>query len=213
MGTEAALSDVSECRGEIADGLRPLVQRAVGGDRAAMRALLEGVAPVVVRACRRVMGRGDPDVEDVAQQALTGFVDALVTFRGASSVAHFAERIAVYRALSARRAAGARRRLVDVSADGELAVEAAHDAAPTQEARLAEHRQRGLLGQALAALPEAQAEALALHFLFDHSIGEIAALVGAPAETVRSRLRLGKQALRALITEDAALSALREVKS
>jgi RNA polymerase sigma-70 factor (ECF subfamily) len=185
----------------------------MGGDRAAMRTLLEGVAPIIVRACRRVMGRSDPEVEDVAQQALTAFVDALATFRAESSVAHFAERIAAYRALSARRAAGVRRRLVDVSADGDLAAEDAHDDGPTQEARLAEHHRRGLLGQALAALPEAQAEALALHFLFDHTIGEIAALVGAPAETVRSRLRLGKQALRALITEDVALAALREVIS
>ena len=64
--------------------------------------------------------------------------------------------------------------------------------------------------RALEALPDPQAEALALHFLFDHTVVEIAGMVGVPQETVRSRLRLGKQALRALITNDGTLAALRE---
>jgi RNA polymerase sigma-70 factor (ECF subfamily) len=195
--------------GEAADGLGALVPRAVAGDRAAMRALLTAVAPVVARACRRVMGR-DPEAEDVAQQALAGFVDRLPDFRGESSVAHFAERIAVYRALSARRDAGVRRRHVDVDAgDGARADEVSDDA-PSQEACVDDRHRRTLLTRALAALPEPQAEVLALHFLFDHTVAEIAGIVSAPLETVRSRLRLGKQALRALIANDPALAALRE---
>ncbi|HTA20383.1 MAG TPA: sigma-70 family RNA polymerase sigma factor [Polyangia bacterium] len=193
---------------EVGDGLAALVPAAVAGDRAAMRALLGGVAPVVARACRRVMGRGEAEAEDVAQQALTGFVARLPTFRGESTVAHFAERIAVYRALSARRDAGVRRRHVDVVEGGGL--DDVSDASHAPDARLDERHRRSLLVSALEALPEPQAEALALHFLFDHTVAEIAGMAGVPQETVRSRLRLGKQALRALIAKDAALSALRE---
>ncbi|HEX4403671.1 MAG TPA: sigma-70 family RNA polymerase sigma factor [Polyangia bacterium] len=193
---------------ETVDGLTALVPAAVAGDRAAMRALLRGVAPIVARACRRVIGRGEAEAEDVAQQALAGFVDRLPAFRGESTVAHFAERIAVYRALSARRDTGVRRRHVDL-ADGSL-VEDACDTATATDARLDERRRRSLLVRALEALPDAQAEALALHFLFDRTVAEIAGMAGVPPETVRSRLRLGKQALRTLIANDEALAALRE---
>jgi RNA polymerase sigma-70 factor (ECF subfamily) len=64
--------------------------------------------------------------------------------------------------------------------------------------------------EALEALPPPQAEALALHFLFDHTVPEIAGMLGVPPETVRSRLRLGKQALRARIVSDTRLAALLE---
>jgi hypothetical protein len=84
------------------DPIAAQIPRALAGDPAAMRALLLAVAPVVLRAARRLLGRGHPDVEDVAQVALVGLVERLPTFRGESSVAHFAERIAVYRALTAR---------------------------------------------------------------------------------------------------------------
>ena len=40
------------------------------------------------------------------------------------------------------------------------------------------------------------AEALALHVVLGYTVGEIAALAEVPDETVRSRLRLAKQALR-----------------
>jgi hypothetical protein len=49
-----------------------------------------------------------------------------------------------------------------------------------------------------------------LHFLFDRTIAEIAAMTAAAEETVRSRLRLGKQALRSKIEKDGRFRALRE---
>ncbi len=186
-----------------------LVARARTGDPVALRRVLTAVLPVVARACRRVLGDGHPDLDDVAQQALTGFVQRLRFFRGDSSLAHFAERIAVYRALSWRRDAGVRRRVtITVPADE---LDAAPDRRPGPDAELAASRVRALLLRAMDALPPAQAEALALHFLFDHTVAEIAAMAECPEETVRSRLRLGKQALRARISEDPGLAPLQEV--
>ena len=174
-----------------------------------MRALLLAVAPQVARAARRVLGRSHPDVEDVGQQALAALVERLPLFRGESSVAHFAERIAVYRALTARRNAGVRRRFATELLPPEI-VSAATDAAVSPFAGAVEQARRAQLLEALDALPAAQAEALVLHFLFDHTVAEIAAMTGAPDETVRSRLRLGKQALRVKIERDVRLGALRE---
>ena len=82
--------------------------------------------------------------------------------------------------------------------------ERAHDVALEGRAR------RELLLEALETLSPPQAEVLALHFLFDHTIGEIAGMMGTPEETVRSRLRLGKQSLRARIMRDPRLVPLRE---
>jgi len=76
------------------DPVAAWIDPALRGDAAAMRALLAALAPVVMRAARRLLGRGHPDVDDVAQQTLVGVVERLPGFRGESSLAHFAERIA-----------------------------------------------------------------------------------------------------------------------
>ena len=184
------------------------LRAAAAGDPAAMRALLLEVAPLISRAVRRVLGGRHPDVEDVAQQALAGLVARLPSFRGDSSVAHFAQRVAVYRALTARRDARVRAGLVTAAEPDDLA--RAPDAGPGPLAEAIEASRRALLLEALDGLPPAQAEALTLHFLFDHTVAEIAGMAEVSVETVRSRLRLGKQALRARIQGVGRLSALGE---
>ena len=198
-------------RVEVAGGgdLPSLAVCAIGGDAGAMRALLAQVAPLVARTARRIMGRSHPEVEDVAQQALAAFVQRLPGFRHESSIAHFAERITVYRALTARRDAAVRGRFLVTS---EQAVEDLPDpsSASPVEADTEETAVRTLLLQALDAIAPPQAEALTLHFLFDYTVAEIANATNAREETVRSRLRLGKQALRTLIQRQRSLAPLRE---
>jgi RNA polymerase sigma-70 factor (ECF subfamily) len=57
----------------------------------------------------------------------------------------------------------------------------------------------------LAVLPQPQAEALGLHCVLGYTIDEIAGSAGVSTETVRSRLRLAKQALRRRMLGDPAL--------
>jgi RNA polymerase sigma-70 factor (sigma-E family) len=54
---------------------------------------------------------------------------------------------------------------------------------------------------ALRELPEGQRQALALHYLVDLPVDEVAATLGVSAGTVKSRLSRGRQALAALLTE------------
>jgi RNA polymerase sigma-70 factor (ECF subfamily) len=61
---------------------------------------------------------------------------------------------------------------------------------------------RGLCDQ----LSAPQAEALALHFVLGYTVQEAAALLCVPVETVRSRLRLAKQALRERVLAHPTLS-------
>ena len=53
-----------------------------------------------------------------------------------------------------------------------------------------------IVRELLATLPDALAEALALHVVLGYTVVEIAESASLPVETVRSRLRLAKQALR-----------------
>lgn len=55
-------------------------------------------------------------------------------------------------------------------------------------------------------IPHEQAEAVALRIVLGWSLPEVAEATGAPLNTVRSRLRLAKNALRAIIEADPLLS-------
>jgi RNA polymerase sigma factor (sigma-70 family) len=175
-----------------------LARLAGAGDARATRRLLEQVAPRVVGAARAVMGRGHPDLEDAVQLALIGFVQALASFRGECDPAQFAARIAVRTAGATRRRARARSGQQDPSVDLS-AIEAS-----TPEA--GGERRRAVLRRLLDDLADEQAEALALRVVLGWSLDEIAAATGAPLNTVRSRLRLGKEALRRRIADTPGLA-------
>ena len=69
-------------------------------------------------------------------------------------------------------------------------------------------RRRELLLGVLERLPEKTAEALALHFILGHTVEEIAETAAVPANTVWSRLSLGKEALRRGMANDVRLQEL-----
>jgi RNA polymerase sigma factor (sigma-70 family) len=175
-----------------------LARMASAGDARATRRLLEQVAPRVVGAARAVMGRGHPELEDAVQLALIGFVQALSSFRGECDPAQFAARIAVRTAGATRRRARARSGHQDPSVDLS-AIEAS-----TPEAGGA--RRREVLRRLLDDLADEQSEALALRVVLGWSLDEIAAATGAPMNTVRSRLRLAKEALRRRIADTPGLA-------
>jgi len=68
-------------------------------------------------------------------------------------------------------------------------------AAPPPDAVAAPTEDVVVLVQAMRALPAAQRRALALHYLLDRSVAEIAAETGVPTGTVKSWLSRGRAAL------------------
>jgi RNA polymerase sigma-70 factor (ECF subfamily) len=184
-----------------------LARAASGGDMAATQALLKALAPGMIRAAHAVMGSRHADVDDVIQQSLIGLVQALPAFRGECSPQHFASRIVARTAVAAThrsKVRGARR-------DDSLEVDAFEaDALPPHDGIDAERR-RKVVQELLAALPEEQAETLALRVVMGFSLGEVADATGTPLNTVRSRIRLAKEALRRRIEGDASLRGLLEV--
>ena len=185
-----------------------LVRRVVAGDRKATRALLCAVGPSMLRAIRKVLARSTHEVEDVAQEAMEALIAALPSFRGECPVLHFARRVAVLTALANRRRLDLR---AQWAADAEQTEPEGIAGGPSPAEALFLRGRREALEALLDELPANQAEALVLHAALGFTIGEVAAAVGRPAETIRSRLRLAKQALRDRIQANPALSEFLEV--
>jgi RNA polymerase sigma-70 factor (ECF subfamily) len=172
-----------------------LARQAATGDAAATSRLLRGLASRVVRVVRAVLGSSHPDVDDVAQQALIGFIQALPAFRGDCDPARYATTIAVRTAIGARRRVRIEQARRDPGADADAVASPAME--PGEE--IASQRRKEVLRELLAELPPEQAEALAMRVVLGWSLEEIAVQSGAPLNTVRSRLRLAKESLRRTI--------------
>jgi RNA polymerase sigma-70 factor (ECF subfamily) len=175
-----------------------LARRAGEGDPRATRQMVELVTPRVVRAVGVAMGPAHPDLDDTVQLALLGLVRALPSFRGECTPTTLAVRIA-YRTASRQRRRAARRRAretVEIDLDTLVGVAWEPHAAERTAAV------RALLGT----LPGVQADALTMRVALGWSVQEIARSTSAPVNTVRSRLRLAKRALRSSIAADPALA-------
>jgi RNA polymerase sigma factor (sigma-70 family) len=163
----------------------------------------------MMRAVGKVLARRGADTEDVLQEAMQALIEALPGFRGDCGVVHFACRVAVLTALVNRRRLDVRAQwAVDIAATDEPA---APEPSPADETFL--QGRRRALGALLDDIPANQAEVLVLHAMLGFTIDEVAATVGRPTETVRSRLRLAKHAMRERILSSPALTELLKVGS
>jgi RNA polymerase sigma-70 factor (ECF subfamily) len=130
---------------------------------------------------------------------------ALPAFRGECHPAGYAARIALRVALRARKA----RKLALFRGELLARLEAEANPAEPPSAEAEAERRRRLIRDLLEDLPEEQAETLALRVMLGWSLEDVAAATGAPVNTVRSRVRLAKDALRRRIEENPALADLR----
>jgi RNA polymerase sigma-70 factor (ECF subfamily) len=203
--TESAAPDVPERR---PDELLGLARRAAERDPTAAATLLTQVGGIVLATVRQVLGPGHPDVDDVAQEASIAFLGSLDEFRGECSTRRYAQRVALFTALTSRRRLVAQQRLLDPESPME-AKPAGPEASPHVETIAA--RRREMLRKVLDSLPDVIAQALAMHFILGHTVDEIAKATSSPSNTIWSRLRLGKQALRRILNENRDLRELFEV--
>jgi RNA polymerase sigma-70 factor (ECF subfamily) len=173
-----------------------LVDAAVAGDATALCALLRELAPEVARVSRAILGPHDMGLEDAIQDGLVSVMHALPGFRRDCSIHRYANRIAARTALLARsRTRAARERETRFS----LADQPATFIDGRQYLDL---RRKAFVHRMFDELPEAQAAVLALRFLLGYSLQEISEAVGAPINTVRSRIRLAKEAMRAYLEDE-----------
>jgi RNA polymerase sigma factor (sigma-70 family) len=176
-------------RGDAVDPLRTVAAAAGAGQREAQRTLLVAAGPAMLRAIRGVLGSAPHVVEDTLQEAMVALHLAIGGFRGECTTLHFACRIAVQTAMNARRRAGYRQRHTpSMPPEG---LDATAGRGESALATVAANQRREALRDLLCTLPEAQAEVLAFHSVLGHTIEETSAALGAPVDTIRSRLRNG----------------------
>jgi RNA polymerase sigma factor (sigma-70 family) len=192
------------------DELAAVAAAAQRGDPIAVQTLVTTLMPYLLRVVRRVLGPGHPDLEDAVHEAAYGVLDGLPRFRGEGTVRHFACRVAAFTATNVRRRnsthkRGHRQKSVDV----ELC--AASAPGPEQQALTASLTP--IVRELVATLPEPLAEALTLHVILGYTVQEISRTSDVPTETVRSRLRLARQALRKRVLGNPSLLEALEVES
>jgi RNA polymerase sigma factor (sigma-70 family) len=192
--------DVPPARGAT-DPLAELARQAAAGDHAAANALLTRLAPALLRVARQILGPQHPEIADVTQEAACGLLLALPRFRGECTLVHFACRVAMLVSMNVRRRELSHFRRTETLSELRESYPGSR-LPPTPEDRLLGERAAEAIRQLLGSLPEAQAEVLGLHHVVGLTMPEIAAVTRAPLETVRSRLRLGRLALRQRVLED-----------
>ncbi len=163
------------------------------GDKAAGEALFEKYFEALYRFFRN---KADDGVEDLIQQTFLAIVGSLDRFRGEASFRSYLFAIARNELLGHWRKRGRRNDEVDVT---EISVAAMSSAGPSRV--LARRHEQQVLLEALRALPLDLQIALELVYWEDLTGPELAAALGVPEGTARSRLRRGKEMLAARLAE------------
>jgi RNA polymerase sigma-70 factor (ECF subfamily) len=134
-----------------------------------------------------------------------GLISSLGNFRGDCSVAHFGHQVALRRALHARRHFKTRAKIGDQELEAEKHADPG-DESPLTVAISCERRR--VVHSLLDDLSEPTAEAMALHFMLGYTVSEIATALAVSPDTIWSRLKSGKRALRKALSEDDRLNEL-----
>jgi RNA polymerase sigma-70 factor (ECF subfamily) len=159
----------------------------------------------VVRFLVRAFHLSEEDAEDLAQESFLRFFEAMDEYRGEAEWAFLetiARRVAFNKIRSLR---SFKRSAMTVDIDDpnngvEPAAPAAPDYADQQEAVM--HRK--LLSSAIAALPDGQRQCMQL-WLDDFTYDQIAMILRVSMDSVKSRLRDAKKALRARLGDEDSL--------
>ncbi|MEM9189332.1 MAG: RNA polymerase sigma factor [Myxococcota bacterium] len=170
-----------------APDLSALVAASLEGDRTAARALFVALGPIFLRAARSTLGPTHPDVDDFVQEAALKFFSSLPAFRGESRVERYAGRIAAHLAADWIRR---KRALKRDRVGGEIPEHVPSLDDPTDHVR--RHRLGELLHHCLS---PAQLDTFLFRNVLGCTLDEVGAMTGVPTNTVRSRLRLAREAI------------------
>jgi RNA polymerase sigma-70 factor (ECF subfamily) len=188
MTTKAQMSESSGPT----DELGVLAERAAGGDKNAMDDLLRLVHPRVLRICRSVLPYS-ADAEDAAQEALLNIATKIHTYSGRSSFSTWVQSVAANSARSTYRKL-------------KRSAQAAHN--PEQLERPDPRTTSVIAGtrldllEALETLERDRPQMvtpLVLRDVYGLSYEEIAAEVGAPLGTIKSRIHDAREVVRPLL--------------
>jgi RNA polymerase sigma-70 factor, ECF subfamily len=177
-----------------------LCRALAAGQAWAARVIYDRVAGQVDAVLYRIMGPGEGDREDLAQQSLERIMSTIVSGRFARgcSLRSWATIIARHIAIDTMRSRWRERKLFERSVAPQALELVAEDRHSPELAVDASRRAERLLG-ALSSVNRGRAEAIILHDLMGHDIAEIARLTGVSVAATQSRLIRGRnEVLRAM---------------
>ena len=173
--------------------LDALAREALGRDPEAVRRFLLAIAPAIGRACRGVIGARHTDLEDTIQESFVDVTRGLPSYRFEGNLVGFVTKIAVRRALMSRRRSVARVRHLQL-------LDELHDDLPVADASVGDIERAEVMRDLIRRVRPIQAETLVMRVVLGFTVEEIAAATEVSVNTVKTRLRLGKKALRKLLT-------------
>lgn len=183
-----------------------LVEALRRDDPGAATALVETYGDRVYRLARRITSSNE-DAEEVAQDALWTAARKIGTFKGESAFGSWLYRItanAAYMKLRSRRAKSAEISLEDVlpSLDEEgRHFEPMDDWSPRVDEQALQGELRGVLEEAIAALPPDYRTAVVLHDIEGLSNPDIAEALGISLPAVKSRIHRSRLFLRQRLSD------------
>ena len=174
-----------------------LAQRAADGDRGAQEEVVIRVMARVRATVGYLLGPTQ-ESDDIIQQVLIEIVRGVHTYAGFARLETWADRIAVRTTMRAIKRHRWRERVVRLW-PGELP-EVADEGGMDDEVMV-----RRRLASVLQKIAPERRVALVLRLVHEYSVREIAELTNAPLNTVRDRLRVGREALRKAARRDPVL--------
>jgi RNA polymerase sigma-70 factor (ECF subfamily) len=174
-----------------------LVARAQSGDQDAFAELFHRHSDRVFRLALSILGQGfAAEAEDVAQEVFVKVHHALASFRGEAEFGSWIYRITFNQAVNLKARARYRRPHLD---DTVLSQAASPEPGPHSQMETAQRNQSLL--ECIQTLPEVYQSALRLYYWMGVSVGEVAALLDIPENTVKSYLHRARQLLDGMLKE------------
>jgi len=175
---------------------KELIDSYLGGDRESFAKLVERWEHQVVNLAHRLTGDLD-DARDIGQLTFVKLFRRLDSFNGTSRFSTWLYQVVVNACRDRLRARGAALRLAESSRSAAAACESVELSTPE---RVSERREAALIvSGAVGALAEAEREVVVLRHYEERTFSEIAAIVGAPVSTVKSRMERAINKLRPLL--------------
>lgn len=174
-----------------------LMAKVANGEPSAQRLVVQRLA----RRVRKLTGllcRSSADADDAAQLALIEILKSAHTFRVASSLERWAERLTVRSTLRTARRERNRKGLLERWLPADVQPWGGSTTPPAVD-------QVGL-DALLGRLSRDRFQAFVLHHALDYTVDEISELTGAPAGTVKDRLVAARKQLRQLLEVELAAS-------
>lgn len=181
-----------------------LLEAVVQGDPEAAAAVHDRLRPVVERALRRLLGPGDRDHEDLAQQAMIEVVFTIDRFRRDCPLDAWASTVAAHVAYNHIRRRTTERRIFE-------SLRLDEDTAVSSHSLGRETSARSTLRRVLAHLDDidpAKAWAYVLHDVCGYDLREVAQITETSVAAAQSRLVRGRRELHERLAADAELAPL-----